>query len=182
MGKLPGNRLKNPNRISYVSTWTPVCFFCWWVSVSSLSPALSIAKPGAVWLHWNVELLIWCPACGKTVSECVSCGSVSGPLPGVGEEGRKMKSDKKFISSHCQQIFHFGLFVGSQGYSNALRIQNFSNRKRTGEISYRAFLRKWQMHESTGGCRGLSVCVTRALCAGCSGTAVYGNKCYRIIK
>lgn len=32
-----------------------------------------------------------------------------------------------------------GLFIGSQGYINALEIQNFSNRKRTGEISYRCF-------------------------------------------
>lgn len=31
------------------------------------------------------------------MSECVSCGSVSRPPPTVGEEGRKMKSDKNFF-------------------------------------------------------------------------------------
>lgn len=31
------------------------------------------------------------------MSECVSCGSVTGPPPRAGGEGRKMKSDKNFF-------------------------------------------------------------------------------------
>lgn len=47
------------------------------------------------------------------------------PTRGVrrrGKEGRKMKSDKNFFSCTVSKFFHFGLFVGSQGYSNALEI------------------------------------------------------------
>lgn len=42
--------------------------------------------------------------------------------PTPGGKGRKMKSDKIFFSRTVSNFFHFGLFLGSQGYSNALEI------------------------------------------------------------
>lgn len=73
-----------------------------------------------------------------------------------------------FFSHTVSKFFHFGFFVGSQGYSNVLEIWNFPTGRERMKYLADAFLRKWQMHESTGGSRGLSVHVTRALCTGCT--------------
>lgn len=56
------------------------------------------------------------------MSECASCGSVSGSPTGRVKEGRKMKSDKNSFHTLSAIFFHFGLFVDSQGYSNVLEI------------------------------------------------------------
>lgn len=126
-------------------------------------------KPGAAWLHWNVELLIWCLQPAGKLSECVSCGSVTGPPPGAGgrKEG-KWSLIRIFFHTLSANFFHFGFFAGSQGYSNVLEIWNFSTGRERMKYLADAFLRKWQMRESTGGSRGLSVHVTRALRAGCT--------------
>lgn len=126
-------------------------------------------------------------SCWKTCLSVYHVGVWVGPHLGLGGRGRKENRSliRIFFSHTVSKFFSFWIIVIVmlwKGYSNALETWNFSNRKRTVKYLTHAFLRKWQMHESTGGSRGLSVCVTRALCADCSGTAFYGNKCHRIIK
>lgn len=62
-------------------------------------------------------------ACWKTVFEGVSCGNVTRPPPPPErKEGKKMESDKNFFSCTVSKFFPSGLFIGSQGYINALEI------------------------------------------------------------